>query len=131
MSMKKILLDTNFLLIPAQHGVDIFDEIDRICDFNYELLVPAVVIWELKKLSEKGKAKGAAKLALRIIERKNLRILESKTKTLKNADKIVLDTANKDEFIVATQDKLLKNLLRQKKVPLIVLRQKNHLELLI
>ncbi|MBW2991754.1 hypothetical protein KY345_00870 [Candidatus Woesearchaeota archaeon] len=31
--MRKIILDTNFLLIPGQFKIDIFSEIRRICDF--------------------------------------------------------------------------------------------------
>ena len=35
----KIILDTNFLMIPSMFKVDIFSEIERICDFKYELCI--------------------------------------------------------------------------------------------
>ncbi len=129
--MKKILLDANFLMMPAQFKVDIFSEIDRLCDFPYELVVPEAVVKELEKIKAGQKGSAAARLALQLLEAKKVKVMRSKSKTLKNADKIILDTANKEEYIAATQDKALKRLLRQKKVPLIVLRQKSHLKLLI
>ncbi len=129
--MKKILLDTNFLMIPAQYKVDIFAEIDRLCVFQYELIVPEIVVKELHKVASGQKGAAAAKMALQLVEAKNLHVIPLKNKTLKNADKIILDIANKDDYIVATQDQALKRLLKQKKVPLIVLRQKSHLKLLI
>ena len=48
--MKTVLLDTNFLLIPAQFKVDIFSEIDRICTFQYEIAVLDKTIDELNKI---------------------------------------------------------------------------------
>ena len=50
--MKKIILDTNFLLIPAQFKVDIFDEIDRIMIEKYQLFVLDKTIDELKNEKE-------------------------------------------------------------------------------
>ena len=35
--MKKIILDTNFLITAIKFKVDIFTEINRICDFNYKI----------------------------------------------------------------------------------------------
>ena len=55
--MKKIILDTNFLLIPSQFNVDIFTEIDRICLFKYKLCVLDETINELNSIIEKQKGK--------------------------------------------------------------------------
>ena len=49
--MRNIILDTNFLMIPLQFKVDIFSEIERICNFKYELLVPEASVKELENLS--------------------------------------------------------------------------------
>jgi hypothetical protein len=123
--MKKIILDTNFLLIPAQFGVDIFDEISRICNFEYELLVLDKSIDELKKIvrTEKGKNRAAAKLALALVKAKTGLM---KTKSGKGVDDLLVELSRKD-CIIATQDRLLK---RKLKTPIIVLRQKRHLQLI-
>ena len=128
MNMKKILLDTNFLLIPVQFKVDIFSEIERICNFNYKLFVLDKIIEELKGIiqHQKGKDKDAAKLALKLIALKGINII----KTEKNitTDTTIIDTAKKG-FIVATQDKDLKKRLKAESISLIILRQKKYLTL--
>ncbi len=117
--MKKIILDTNFLLTALKFKVDIFSEINRICDFNYKIFVLDKNLDELKNIKVKE-----SKLALALILSKNLNII--KTKKDKNVDNLILDLANND-YIVATQDKLLKQKLKQKNIKIITLRQKKYL----
>jgi len=89
--MKKILLDTNFLLIPHQFRVDIFTQIDRIVTFRYKLYILDKTLEELKKIVEeqKGKNKDAAKIALKLVAIKNIGII--KTKGSGRTDDIILD----------------------------------------
>ena len=125
--MKKILLDTNFLLIPAQFRVDIFSEIERICNFNYKLYILDRTIEELDSIIEtqRGKNKEAAKLALKLVKLKKISIIKTKEKLA--TDRLIIKTANKKEFIVATQDRFLKKQLKTENTALIVLRQKKRL----
>ena len=75
--MITIILDTNFLTIPYQFGVDIFKEIERIIPDNYELVTLDGVTKELEDLAgEKGKDAIAAKIGLELIE-KNISLLSS------------------------------------------------------
>ena len=124
--MKKILLDTNFLLIPPQFKVDIFSEIERICYFNYKLYILDRTVDELENIikKQKGKSKEAAKLALKIIKLKGI----EKIKTEKgiDVDAAIIEAAKKG-FIVATQDKILKKRLKMQNIPVITLRQKKYL----
>jgi hypothetical protein len=124
--IKKILLDTNFLLIPAQFKVDIYSEIARICNFQYELYVMDKTIIELNNIINEGKGKNreAAKLAKSILEAKKPKIL--KTSAEDYVDNIILGLKG---YIVATQDKALRSMLKKHNVKTIVLRQKNHLVL--
>ena len=130
----KIILDTNFLLIPGQFRVDIFSELFRICDFRYELCVLDRTVSELKGIiaSGKGKDKAAARLALQLIKAKKASILSSKTAMFKSVDEIILDLAaakGRESLIVATQDKFLKSRLRKLHTKLVVLRQKKYLKI--
>jgi len=120
--MKKIILDTNFLLIPYQFKVDIFEEIERTADFNYSLNVLDKTIDELNKIidEQKGKHKEAAKLALSLIKNKNI-------KKIKTKEGLVDDLLLEQDAIVATQDKELINRLKQAKKKVIQLRQKKYL----
>ena len=125
--MRKILLDTNFLLIPYQFKVDIFTQIDKIATFEYELFILDKTLEELKNIVEeqKGKNKDAAKIALKLIAIKNIGVI--KTKSNRKTDDIILDIALKDDFIIATQDKDLKRRLINQDISVIILRQKKRL----
>lgn len=124
--IKKILLDTNFLLIPSQFNIDIFSEIDRIMLANYKLYVLDKSIDELKKIitdkKQKLKNKKAAKLALQLIKTKKQNII--KTKQDKPVDDIIADLKG---YIIATQDINLKKRLKFKKTKIITLRAKKKL----
>lgn len=125
---KRIILDTNFLLIPVQFKVDIFEEIKRISDFVYQLHIIDRSVEELEKIILTGdtKDKTAAKIALKLIKFK--KIDKIKTTGNKNVDELILDLARKDD-IVATQDKELKQKLKKRSIPIIILRQRKFLEI--
>jgi len=124
--MKKIVLDTNFLLIPAQFKVDIFSEIDRIMTEPYEIYIVDKTIDELKKIimdtRQKLKDRKAAGLALQLIEAK--KIPQIKTEKDKSVDDLIMGLKG---YIVATQDIELKMRLKAKKVRIITLRAKKKL----
>jgi rRNA-processing protein FCF1 len=123
--MKKIILDTNFLLIPIQFKLDIFSEIDRICLFKYKLYIIDKTIDELKEIikNQKGKHKLAAKIALQLIKKKNINKIKTKQGKV---DDLILDSLDKDT-ILATQDELLRKKALKKGTKLIVLRAKKYL----
>ena len=123
--VRKIILDTNFLLIPYQFKVDIFSEIDRIILEKYQLYILDKTLDELEKIvkdkEQKGKNKLAAKLALLLVKAKDVKII--KTKKDKLVDDLIVELADKDT-IVCTQDTELKKRLPCK---IITLRQKKKL----
>ena len=111
--MKKIIIDTNFLMVPYQFGVDIFSEFYRICSFNYKLYIFKQSINELKIIVNKsgGKAKRAAQFALKLIKLKNINIIKSENK---DVDSLILGSLDKDA-VIATQDILLKKKITKKR----------------
>lgn len=123
--MRKIILDTNFLLVPSQFKVDIFSEIDRICLFNYELYILDKTINELKEIIEKqkGKNKEAAKIALMLIKKKHITIIKTEEGKV---DDLILRLINKGD-ILATQDALLRKKAIKKGAGVIFLRSKKYL----
>lgn len=120
-----VILDTNFLMIPEEHGVDIFSEIKRILDKEYELIVPEAVVKELKRLKKEGTAseRKSAKIALELSEK--TRKIESQNQ----ADKEIVRLAKEKECVVGTNDSRLKKHLRKLGTPVIYLRQRSHLEI--
>ena len=124
--MKRIIIDTNFLLIPLKFRVDIFSEFNRVCNFNYKLSIFDGSINELKNIIEKqsGIDKKAAQFALKLIKLKNIGIIKSHQK---DVDELILNSVNNDT-IIATQDINLKKELLKKGASVIILRQKKYLE---
>jgi len=147
--MAKIILDTNFLLIPGNFKVDIFSEIEKIVNFKYELIILDKSLEELNniilkpKKAVKGADKGAVKVAFSLIEnlRNNgkLNILPSKGHVdddivgLASREKSIeggkgtYNNAYKPEIMVATQDQGLKRRLREMGIRRIVLKKKKYL----
>lgn len=125
--MKAIILDTNFLTIPAEFKVDIFSEIDRICSFQYSIFILDKSIEELEKIMEtqKGKEKAKAKLTLQIIKNKGMNVI--KTNSDKTVDDLLIDLSKDKDNIVATQDRELRRHLKGKNT--IFLRNKKYLEM--
>lgn len=122
--VEKILLDTNFVLIPAQFKVDIYAEIDRICPFKYQLYILDKSLDELESIIEtrRGRDKAAAKLAKAILEAKKPKTLKTTSKDY--VDNVILDL---DGYIVATSDKELRSRLKKKGIKTITLRKKEYL----
>jgi len=121
--MIKILIDTNFFLIPAQFNVDIFAEFHRIIHDKYELYTLDKVIDELNDLiknpKQKQKDRLAAKLGLQLLEAKKVKII--KTESKEYVDNILAEI---EGYVIATQDMILKERIKGKKI---ILRQKQTL----
>ena len=121
--MTTIILDTNILMAIPQFKIDIFTELQRICDFPYQITVLDRTINELEsiKTTQKGKDKLAASIALQLIKKKNIDITTTSQKKL--VDDILVDFSHQGS-IIATQDMALK---RKLKKPYITLRKKKYL----
>lgn len=118
----KVILDTNFLLIPYQFKVDIFSEIDRIVLPKHKIYVLDKTLDELKKImkEQKGKHKFAAKLGLLLASSKKVEIIKTEDDSV---DNILVKKANK-QTLIATQDMILKRRIKRKGAKIITLRAK-------
>jgi len=123
----KVIIDTNFLLIPGTLGVDIFSQLHGI-DPSVKLFIIDKTIDELKNIKEKQKKyKKAAEIALQLIKKKKVKAI--KTEKIKNVDKIIIEKAEKNKYVVATKDRNLKKQLKAKNIPIIILRQKKYIRI--
>lgn len=129
-SKHKVILDTNFLLIPGQFNVNIFAEIDRIMEVPYKLRIMDGTVEELNKITVLGKQKDsrAAKLAVALvgslIKQKSLKTITSSPN--KSVDDNIVEKSN-DKVYIATQDKELKQRVKAKGAHIITLKQKKYL----
>jgi rRNA-processing protein FCF1 len=112
--MKTIILDTNFIVSALKNKIDIFREIERIIEENYEIKIIDKTINELEKLKDK--------LAIKIVN--NL----EKIKSTEDVDTEIVKNSDKNT-IVATLDRELKQRLKNKGAKTITIRQKTHFKL--
>ncbi len=122
----RVIIDTNFLMIPGQNKIDIFEEIKRLMTTPYQLCIFKETIDELSNIAiGKGKDSGNAKIALKLIKQKNLKTLKNSSTENSYIDEIILSNIT-DSDTVCTQDKALKRLLKHKfpKIRIITLNRK-------
>ncbi|SDA40719.1 type II toxin-antitoxin system VapC family toxin [Methanobrevibacter millerae] len=124
MSIKEVVIDTNFFMVPFQFNVDIIDELEKVLP-SYKLTTPSFVINELKglKRNNKGKIRLNANLALKLansskVEIKDISLLENET---------VDDALLRVSEVLATNDIELKKRAKAKGITVVYLRQKNYI----
>jgi len=115
--MRDILFDTNFLVAPFQLNVSIFEEIDEMYPANRIFTVDLVV--DEAKSIEGGKYGG---LVEKLIESEEINVLETEGNGF--VDDLLVDLS--DEFLIATNDKELKNRIRDEGRPVMYIRSSSH-----
>jgi len=126
----KIIIDTNFLLAPVEHKVDVFSKLK---EFGNDFIILSSSIRELKNLAKNRGKKGiAARIALEIINKRKIRIVGISTRM--HADAAIINyckswkTRDPDaEIVVATNDLRLMKALKKHGVKIVRLRQRKYL----
>ena len=127
-TQKTIILDTNFVMIPFSHKIDVYEQIDRVCPFAHQLSVFEGTVQELDKLILQGgltgkNAKAASQLLIQKLTSEEITVLPGQSTHVD--DDIVTYAQSNPSCIVATQDKGLKKRL---KTQFIVLRQEKFIQ---
>ncbi|MBI4181364.1 MAG: DNA-binding protein [Candidatus Aenigmarchaeota archaeon] len=112
----KVLLDTNFLLLPAQAKVDIFGQLRGLGYGEWATL--DAVVRELRALGSRQ-----ARLALHLVEQKGVDILRTRGG---RADDELL-RLGRQGYAVCTQDAALARRLHRAGVRVLTLRQKKYI----
>ena len=116
-STQTIIIDTNALMAVGEQKIDIFIEIEKNCMFQYKLAVLSGTVDELIKIQQeqRGKYKTAAKIALMLLEIKNI----AKIPSSEYVDDELVKLSQKGKLVL-TQDKELKRRLTK---PYLTIRQ--------
>ena len=123
--MVRVILDTNFLLLPYQYTIDIFTQIQHIVDGKAEFCIIDKTKDELAKLMHLGtlKERMAARLGNTFVaefaKMKKMHVI--RTFFARSVDDALMRRATKHDY-VATMDKALKEALKDKGVKVITLR---------
>lgn len=125
----RIILDSNFLMLPFQFGIDIFEAIKDLLDRNIEFIVLPQIVEEIERIADgMGDDSRGARLALKLIEGKCVILNLDDVKGL-STDESIVRAAIKLGAVVATNDRRLRRRLRSKGIPTIFLRERSHLDI--
>jgi len=123
--MKKVLLDTNFILTCIKQKIDFFEELEL---KGFQILIPKQVIGEIKKITNSKKKlhfREDANLALKFLEKNSFKEIDIKNR---NVDKGLINFAKENmDIIIASLDREIKNKIQN---PKLVIRGKKRLEIL-
>jgi len=123
----KVILDSNFLMIPFQFNIDVFQEIEYLLQKKTDFIVPSAVKTELTTISARG-GEGAAEASLALQLASRCRVVEVALEPNETVDDAIFKAAQKLGAVVATTDIELKQRLRSINVPVVYLREKSKLE---
>ena len=123
----KVILDTNALFIPLEFKFDIFGETLKILGRNVEFILLSPIKHELELLAgrEDQKLRRQASFALRLAEKCSFVAVETFDET---TDDVIMRIAKNWSAVVFTNDRELRQRLRDISVPVIYLRQKTRLD---
>ncbi len=126
--MIKVIIDANFLFVPFQFHIDIFDGIESLLG-KFEPIILHTTLKELETLAGRSSAKiqRMASAALEFVKR--CKIVEVEIKHGESGDDVILRIAKEWKCPVATNDIYLRRRLRKNGVPAIFVRQRKHLEI--
>lgn len=122
-----MLLDTNALLMPAQFGVDLYDELLALFG-DFEPITLEEVVGELSGLARgRGRDAAAARVGLALVRRST--VVPSGS-TAEGVDNRVIEYARREGCTVVTNDRELRNALLREGVDVVSMRRQKTLELL-
>ncbi len=123
----KVLLDANALMMPAQFGVDVYEEL-RLLFGDYEAITLEDVVGELTGLARgRGKNATAARVGLAMAQRSQ--ILPSGS-VRRYVDDRVIEFAEREGCVVVTNDRNLRNTLLDRGIDVVSMRKQKKLELI-
>lgn len=117
----KVLVDTNGLMVPAQHGIDVFEEL-RALGFD-ECVIPSAVSDELESLKSKVRGSDRVALAVALELSKRCGVVDAPG----NADDVIARLAKEMGAAVFTNDAALRKRLKKDGVKTIFMRSRHML----
>jgi len=125
----KVILDSNFLFVPSQFKIDIFEGMMNLLNQKYEPILLTTTLHELQRMAQKGppKLRKQVYIALKLAEK--CQLVNAERREEETNDDVIVRIAAQWKCPVATNDAELKRRLRDISIPVIYMRQKSLLEL--
>lgn len=123
----KIIIDTNFLFVPAKFRLDIFEEMTKLLGQRVEAIILSPTFQELGKLAKSKSPKTRKNAMLGLEVAKKCKIAEVERKSGESNDDLIVRIATEWKCSVATNDGELRRKLRKAGIAVVFLRQKSRL----
>ena len=123
----EIILDTNFLFVPSQFRLDIFEKLNYVLGQKVEPLILSPTLEELQKLAKSHSVKKSKQALLGLKLAEKCRIVKVERKNAESNDDVILRAAVEMKCAVATNDRELRRKLRSAGISVVFLRQKSTL----
>lgn len=120
-------MDSSFLFIPCQFNVDIFEELAKIINRQFEPIILSPTYKELQRITESQSTKLRRQATFALGVTQKCRQIDAERHEGESHDDIIVRVSTELNYCVATNDRALRKRLRRKNVPVIYLRQKSHL----
>ena len=125
----KVILDSNAFFVPLQFKIEIFGELEKLLGRNLELILLSPVKQELESLAKKASPKMQKNVLIALKLAEKCRYIEVDSQGSALTDDIIFEIAKEWRSPVFTNDRQLKQRLRDISVPVIYVRQKSRLEI--
>lgn len=124
-----MILDTNFLFVPSQLRLDIFEKLANLLGQRFSPIILSPTYKELVRIagSQAPKLRQQASLALKLAEKCRVVAVDKNVK--ESDDDFIVRVAAEWKCPVATNDRVLRRKLRDINVTVIYVRQKSRLEI--
>jgi rRNA-processing protein FCF1 len=125
----KIILDANALFVPFQFNIDIFEELKILLNRNFELVLLSPTLHEVQRIASQGSPSMRKKASYALNLAEKCKLLEVNSEAATPTDDLILQVAARCKYPVFTNDRQLRNRLRDINMPVIYVRQKSRLEI--
>ena len=125
----RVLLDTNFLMLPMRFGVDLRPELGRVLEASFSLAITPAVIDELRRLKTNVKTRELNNIEYALTIAEGLEKVDDVLCPGEDVDDQLVRLADMEGLIVATTDSELRQRIRQKYRPVVFMRQRRYLSI--
>ena len=125
----KVILDSNFLFVPTQFKIDVFEGLMNLLNQRFEPVLLSSTFQELRSMAEKGAPSRRKQASLALELAKKCCLINIEKGLGETNDDVILRIAALWKSPVATNDRELRKKLRNRDIPVIFLRGKSRLEL--
>ncbi len=125
----RVLLDTNFLMLPLRFGVDLRPELGRVVEASFSLATTPAVLDELRRLKKNVKTRESKNIDFAIASAEGMEKIDDVLLPEEDVDDQLVRLSEQEGLIVATTDSELRKRIRQKGKPVVFLRQRRFLSI--